>query len=515
MERLKVFYYLCLILLHEINSNSFTVPFTIKSSSENTLRNNAELPMAPVKTNTEDRACITLCFGTPPQCFDLEIHGSSFYIWMFDKDYIDSDSNKKAFDRRLSKTFEKKKDLKIVMEYADDKNVYGLKSADEIYLNDGNTKLFRGNFVLAHKSDSFTDTVGLIGLGYTPKSYEEEYSFIEQLYNKKVISHKVFTQSFLGDKNGELSFGKIPSEIISDYKHYGRCRALDWIRAGKKFKNNFWQCQVDGVFFGDKYEKSKVKSLEDTNVSFFSYRDKALVPKDFFDYLETSYFKDLISQGKCEKTRKKDIDLFACKEEIAYSDGLEFTFIFGNWGMRIPFYKLFQYNKLTQQFEFILYHQDNYEKYTLGRPLVRNFMMVYDYHNSEIGFYDKDNVLYLGEGEPPKVELHDYEPEDQPVDPNPKKKDEEEGQKTKKPQEDIFRPIQDIIEKSKTKTKPVERTFFIQTLLYYFVIAVGVCVALFVLYLFIRHKRKTYFPGTEYFIKESKKFEGGSLNEMA
>lgn len=477
-----------------------------------------ELPDAPVVTNTEDRACIKLCFGTPAQCFELEIHGSSFYMWMFDKDYLEFP--KTAFDPHQSKTFEKKKGINVVMEYADDKNVYGYKVIDEIYLNDEQTKIFRGNFVLAQKSDSFTETVGLIGLGYTPKSYEEEFSFIEQLYNKGIISHKVFTQNFNSDLNGELSFGQIPKQIIEDSKHYGRCRALDWLRAGKKYKNNFWQCQVNGVYFGDKYDPSKVKKLEDTNVSFFSYRNNALVPLEFFEYLQNSYFKDLISQGKCERKKRKNLDLFACKEEVGYTDGLEFTFVFGDWGMRIPFVKLFQYNKSSAQFEFILYHQDNYEKYTLGRPLVRNFVMVYDYHNSEIGFYDRDNVVYLGKGEPPKVELHDYQPQDEPVNPTPHPplpvppEREEDFNRNKTNPNDIFKPIQDIIDKKSTKGKTVERTFFVQTLLKWFIYLVGGCVIVFIIYLFIRQRRKTHFPGAEYFVKESNKFEGTSLNEV-
>ena len=140
-------------------------------------------------------------------------------------------------------------------------------------------------------------------------------------------------------------------------------------------------------------------------------------------------------------------------------------------------------------------------------------MMVYDYHNSEIGFYDKDNVIYLGSGEPPKVELHDYEPEDDPVTPpTPPKKDDP---KKQNPKEDIFRPISDIINKGKKKSKPVEQILFIQTLLYYFILAVAACILIFLIYLYIRHKRKTHFPGAEYFIKESQKFEGGSLNEMS
>ena len=61
----------------------------------------------------------------------------------------------------------------------------------------------------------FEDYDGMIGLGYLTNSNEEHiFSFIQQLYENNLIYHRVFTQSFLSKKKGEISFGEIPNNII-------------------------------------------------------------------------------------------------------------------------------------------------------------------------------------------------------------------------------------------------------------------------------------------------------------
>ena len=500
---MKIFLYV-LLIAYSISA-PFTVPFTTKNQQFILPKVNSflEVPTAQVTTNNEFRECINMCFGTPPQCFELEIHGSSFYMWMFDDNYAEPE--RKAFNIRKSSTFEKA-GKNIVIDYPEDKNVYGYYAKDDIYINNNKNKLFRANFVLAQKTDAFTKTVGLIGLGYTPKSYEEEFSFIEQLYQQRIISHKVFTQSFINDINGEISFGKIPDKIVTDYKHYGRCAALDWFRQEKKFKNSYWQCQLNGVYFGKEYNPEKVKKISD-NVSFFSYRPLALVPLEFFNYLEQTYFKELIASGKCSKKNYKNLDIFACKEDIKYSEELELTFVFGYWGMRIPFDKLFQYKKSREQYEFVLYHQSNFEKFTLGRPLVKNYLMVYDTHNAQVGFYDKDNVFYLHDSEPPKVNLHEYEPEDAPIKPKNETKNSTIGG-------DFIKPIRDIIDKKKINIKVAKDEQYLQKCFLYFSITVLAVIFIFAVYLFIRNRRKKNFPGYEYFIEQSKKLEGYKLQNF-
>ena len=74
--------------------------------------------------------------------------------------------------------------------------------------------------------------------------------------------------------------------------------------------------------------------------------------------------------------------------------------------MRIPADKLFKMNKKKNKLEFILYHKKDYEKFTLGRPIVRLFHMVYDFQNEQIGFYDKENVVRIATTNPVKPKIY-------------------------------------------------------------------------------------------------------------
>ena len=57
--------------------------------------------------------------------------------------------------------------------------------------------------------------------------------------------------------------------------------------------------------------------------------------------------------------------------------------------------KLFSYKKASELYEFIIYHKINFESWSLGRPIVRLFHMVYDYQNQEVRFYSKEDVKYI------------------------------------------------------------------------------------------------------------------------
>ena len=133
-----------------------------------------ELPEAPVVSSEDKRACIDMCFGNKPQCFKMEIQTGSFYMWVAELNSALRVDNK--FDSSKSKSIERNR-TELLLEYQDDKNIVGYTAKDDLYIggSEEQNKVFRGNFVLATRSDSFSQTEGRIGLGYTPSSYEEKY----------------------------------------------------------------------------------------------------------------------------------------------------------------------------------------------------------------------------------------------------------------------------------------------------------------------------------------------------
>ena len=388
-----------IILLSLSSQRELKFPFTTEKVPSSVLTSFLQIPKTQVKDSGLDRDCIEACLGTPPQCFKLIIQTGSFYIWVVDPNNKNSKAVTK-FDPKKSSSLERNM-TEVLAEYSDS-SVVGYQGKD--YLTLEGEKIAKVNFLISKRATSFTEYEGMIGLGYTPNSYEEKFSLIEQLFINKVIFHRVFTQSFETSGRGEISIGEIPQYIVDDYQNYGRCKALNKIKQGQQFRNKNWQCELKGVYYGNSYSDFITKKMDNSKVSFFSYRRRALIPMKFFEYLEETYFKELIEKDICESTLLKRYDTFLCNMD--YKPDIDLNFIYGDWAMRIPADKLFKINKKKNKLEFIFSHKKDYEKFTLGRPIVKLFHMVYDYQNEQIGFYSKTNVIRIATAKPTKPKVY-------------------------------------------------------------------------------------------------------------
>ena len=504
------------LLYQESIEKSLEFPFYIipkskiyssKSKTPNTFKSFLETPKIPVSLNDKERMCLELCFGTPKSCHLLTIHPQSFLIWVQDvKSSIKKSKNK--YDPNLSTTAMANKTL-IELKLDGEKNLKGYTVFDRIYTK--NSFLFRGIFLSVVASNHYEDD-GMIGLGYLGSYFEQRASFINQLYHNDLIYHRVFIQSFTNNERGTITFGEIPKEIVNNYKKYGRCEALNKIVDGKVYKNRKWECQVNGIYFGDVYNETYVYNLENARASFFSFRKRALIPQEIFDYFEKNYFSELIKNKKCERALIGKYDTIKCKKQII--EAPKINLIYGDWVMSLPPDKLFIYKKETESYEFMFYHKKDFESWSLGRPVVRLFHMVYDYQNQEIGFYSENNVIYINSLiEPLPVKIYEKLPdsgelidENENNDPN-KVPENEENIKQKKYRK-TTKDIMDNIKKESgitdnTLPKSFSTAIIIQNAFKAFIIIIIICFLLFLCFLYYRHRRKAKYLNSDYFLKKA------------
>ena len=503
--------------LISFSSQALNFPFKIISKQKNSLSHTpntflsfAEAPTLslPVIPNTEDLMCLELCLSSPKFCRLFAIHGQSFYIWVQDEKNTDkSVEYNKKYNPNKSKTSQVKRILKE-FEYEENQHITAYSIMDHIYIKD--QFLMKGYFLSAIDSESFKGEEGMIGLGYRGSANEEKYSFINQLYNSGLIFHRVFTQNFEKGDQGIISFGEIPKNVVNDFKNYGRCPVLDKIVDGKKIKNRKWECELNGIYFGNEYDENKVVKYENTRVSFFSFRTIALVPKEVFEYFEKNYFQKYIQDNICQKLNTQGYEIIGCKKIL--DDAPKLNLVYGDWVMSLPPSKLFSYKKNTELYEFIFYHKNNFESWSLGRPIVRLFHMVYDYQNQEVGFYSKEDVKYINkenEPIPPKI----YEPLPDSGD-GFNDNDELDELNEDEKYDNRFRNrnnANDIIEGIKkdsgitkeTKTRTVKGAEFIQKMFYGFLIIMSIVILLFLGFLYYRHKHRPENLSSEYFLKKA------------
>ena len=343
----------------------------------------------PSSSKLEGRTVINLCLGTPPQCFNLIIQTNSFFIWVIDSKQEKIPSTNK-FNMDKSDTLIKNMTMTTLKYYH--RKVEGLLGKDTLTI--GNKKISNIDFLIATEID-FEDIDGMIGFGYTPNTNEKRYSFLEQLHNLKIIPHKVFTQKYNNLTEGDIFIGEIPEKIIKDYKHYGRCEALDKIKDGKRYKNKNWQCEINGIYIGKEYSNDKVSTLTNQKLSFLSYRKRTFVPLTLFEKIRDLIFSNLLSSKKCIQDKIKRYTLIQCDKDVEID---YFNLIFDNWILQIPGNKLFK--EVGEKKEFIFYYKEKYEKFILGRSVLLVYEMVYDYANRQIGFYNPNDVKYIGKNEP-------------------------------------------------------------------------------------------------------------------
>lgn len=519
--KFQIIFIIIFISIEQISSQKLAFPFHIISNSvpskkNSNLKSLIEMDKIPVSLNEEERMCLEFCFGTPKACHLLTIHPQSFLIWVMDARSKILDKKKLIYDATKSTTGRYNQSI-IEIKLDTDKTLKGNVAFDRIYTKD--SFLFRGVFLSAIASNHYTDE-GMIGLGYRGHPFEERYSFINQLFFNGLIYHKVFTQSFKDDENGLITFGEIPKEIVNNYKKYGRCSALNIEKDGKIYKNRKWECGIDGIYFGDVYDEKFIHILVNSRTSFFSFRKRALVPKEIFNFFVNNYFNELIKNNICERLLIGKYDTIKCDREII--DGPKINLIFGDWAMSLPVNNLITYNKKTKSYEFIFYNKKNFEHWSLGRPVVRLFHMVYDYQNQEIGFYSEKNVIYINkesEPAPPKIyerltdggELVD---DNENNDPNLVEENEE-NIKRRKNRKTTGEIVEDIKKESgiteSTVTKTVSSAMTIQNAFRIFIIIVIICFIGFAAFLYYRHKRKMKLLKSDYFLQKANELNNNKI----
>ena len=399
---------ICLSIFALISSQiyaNFTIKETESEEKEIEPQKKSNLLKSFLEANIESdfytKTVLNLCLGTDPQCFDLIVQTNSFYIMVSDyQSRVQQSKNK--FDYSKSSTIVRNSRI-ITFNYYN-QQIKGQEASDILTIS-GNT-LSRVNFLLLSTSGKFRDADGFIGLGYTPSNEEKKFSIIQQLFESGKIPHKVFTQKYTDNYNGQIVFGEIPKYIVEDYTHYGRCHALNKIRGKKEYKNSNWECYIDSMYYGDNDSQNNIgkftKEGEKKEVLFLSYRKRSFLPNKLFELFGKTYFKNAIDQKKCNVGEEKRYTFYECDTDVTLEP---LNLVFDSWQIKIDSDKLFEPPKggKTKK-EFIFYYKKKLEKFVLGRSFLKELEMVYDYANKQIGFYHKD-VNYIGKDKvlPPKI----------------------------------------------------------------------------------------------------------------
>lgn len=381
-------------------SSAFTTPlsfnFNIVEKKSLNLASFSEGPTLSV--TLEDQGIQgEFCFGTKSQCFDMLIDLNSLTSWVADS----SNSQKKidTFNMEDSSSCRKGGDTNLV--YEDGRKVSGTYVQDKMSIDRTDVGAF--NFVTAKESSAFSGINGMISMGYSQSGSDDKYAFLSQLKENNIIQHKVISIEF-GKSSGTFTIGKLPKEAMNDYNNYGTCDLIPENRAEDTNKRA-WYCNVNGIIIGKNKNTDVVYDFATKKAKFDLTVSRTIVPIAYLLRLERKYFTKQIDSGECNfgfKSVGSGYYAFTCESDKY--DLSDITIMFDKWGINIPQDELFTYDPVDKEYEFVLYGKDGYDGFAIGTNVMKNFIMVFDESNQNIGFYSQSNLVkFTSESlQPPK-----------------------------------------------------------------------------------------------------------------
>ena len=219
-----------------------------------------------------------------------------------------------------------------------------------------------------------------IGINHFPLGFfikDESMSFVHQLYNEGRIAKKGFTlyinQSV---EKATLFIGKQPKSLIEEFQYNYNIS----IQVNTNYSN--WGCRLDSISFGTEFYQI------DRYAYFQGGKQKIWIPRRVYNYLESTLFKPYLANYTCFTIMAMDGVSFQCKcAQIFFFPNITFT-LNGN-KIELSMRELFDgfYGMCVSSF--ISGKDEKYDKWILGLPFFRKYIIYFDYENQDITFYSQ------------------------------------------------------------------------------------------------------------------------------
>ena len=241
--------------------------------------------------------------------------------------------------------------------------------------NDTTPLLKNFSYKVIEKEPSYFIGINHFPLGFSIK--DESMSFIHQLYNKGRITKKGFALYINESIDKSIIFiGEQPKRLINEFQYnYGIS-----IRVNTNYSN--WGCTINSISFGEEFYQIERYAY------FQGAKQKIWIPRKVYSFLESTLFKPYLANYTCFTIMAMDGVSFQCQcAQLAYFPNLTFT-LNGN-KIELSMKELFDgfYGMCVSSF--ISGKEEEYDKWILGLPFFRKYIIYFDYENKDITFYSQ------------------------------------------------------------------------------------------------------------------------------
>lgn len=322
---------------------------------------------------------LTICLGTPPQCFDLAYDTGSYFIWVPDESL--ETFYQKYFNPDNSSTF--LEELVEVYSNETDDKIIGYEAIDTLSLNPMNPhNRYFFNFVIAQSFYySPTKADGNLGLArnYThpiesvgDSSNIKRFSFMEMLNSLNIINRNIFYHRYTSHDAGELFFGE--ELVLKSNENLFTCKCSYKNELPQRF-NDFWNCQINKMIL------ENIETEFEDSYAIFSTAEEYIIAPFRIGVKIMERYKTFFPDN-CVISSQEDYQM-ECKE-ANFSSLPSLTFEFGDYQMIIPPENLFIKSKDIYIFAVKASNTNNF--WIFGDPALKIQPMMFDQDNNVVGF---------------------------------------------------------------------------------------------------------------------------------
>ena len=246
-------------------------------------------------------------------------------------------------------------------------------------------------------------TYGIIGLKYNYNPYFQAPEFVKSLKASKDIDNETFYLTFEKDsKNGFATNNNKGKFFVGKLLHKDKTIYSESINYAGEL---FWGLNFAHIYLKNKNDKKEIENIK-TKAEIIATYPYLKAPKEFFNYIEESFFNTLITNNLCYKINfmRHDISLnhnyysFACNSES--KDFMEYLnnnfpdIIFEHIKFKEQFIltknDLFAFNTFNDKDKylyFLIVSGDDLTDWILGTPFLKKYVISYNYDSKLVGYY--------------------------------------------------------------------------------------------------------------------------------
>ena len=298
--------------------------------------------------------------GTPKQMAYLKLDISSTSTQMTKCMYKLKDSDtSKEISKATVKINEKTIDIKIISD-----NICLKK--EEITLE---------NYLFSSTDNEITPDE-YDSLSLSVKYSNKNFSLIEKLYEKGLISKRKFSMIPVNSDFGQLYFGGGFPKILIKQNNKAECLVDSNLDS--------WNCQLSYLFFGN----NSLVAAPECHVVFSTTENDILIPRPLFEVFESNYLKPLISRGICIERNKPYKYICQCTEMESAFIGL----LFDERKEGILLTKNDLFGGSIKDWCVMYIRESMNENLVIGRHFIKNHPMTYDIDRKKIKIYSNESI---------------------------------------------------------------------------------------------------------------------------